>query len=121
MVVVFREWPARRVLHFPSSAPAESCPRVGHSCPIVATRSWAGVLLLGLAGLAATAVLAIYVMIGRDLARTIDVPGEAVVAGPDLSRLAQEYTTIDLERAIRHGVRPDGTSVIRFKQQFGSR
>lgn len=39
--------------------------------------------------------------------------GSRVVA-PDLGLIAQRYTTVELERAIRHGIRPDGTSVIRF-------
>ncbi len=39
--------------------------------------------------------------------------GTRVVA-PDLARVAARYSTTDLERAIRHGVRPDGSSVIRF-------
>jgi cytochrome c553 len=39
--------------------------------------------------------------------------GTRVVA-PDLARVAARYSTTDLERVIRHGVRPDGTSVIRF-------
>lgn len=32
---------------------------------------------------------------------------------PDLARIAATYSTVELERAIRHGVKPDGTSVIR--------
>lgn len=39
--------------------------------------------------------------------------GSRIVA-PDLGRIAQQYTVVELERAIRHGVRPDGTSVIRL-------
>lgn len=31
---------------------------------------------------------------------------------PDLGRLAREWSTVDLERAIRHGVRPDGRSTL---------
>lgn len=39
--------------------------------------------------------------------------GSRIVA-PDIARIAQQYTVVELERAIRHGVRPDGTSVIRL-------
>jgi cytochrome c553 len=38
--------------------------------------------------------------------------GTRVVA-PDLARIAARYSTVELERAIRHGVKPDGTSVLR--------
>ena len=39
--------------------------------------------------------------------------GTRVVA-PDLGRIANRYGAAELERAIRHGVRPDGTSVVRI-------
>ena len=39
--------------------------------------------------------------------------GTRVVA-PDLARYAARYSTIDLERAIRHGVKPDQSSVLRI-------
>lgn len=34
------------------------------------------------------------------------------VVAPDLGRLAEEWSTVELERAIRHGVRPDGRSTL---------
>ena len=39
--------------------------------------------------------------------------GTRVVA-PDLGSMARRYAVDDLERVIRHGVRPDGTSVLRL-------
>ncbi len=39
--------------------------------------------------------------------------GTRVVA-PDLGEIAARYSTRDFERATRHGVRPDGTSVLRI-------
>lgn len=41
-----------------------------------------------------------------------EVPDGTVIVAPDLGRVAQEYSVGELERLIRHGVRPDGTSVI---------
>lgn len=38
----------------------------------------------------------------------------AAGAIPDLTRLAREYDDVALERAIRHGIKPDGRSVVRF-------
>jgi mono/diheme cytochrome c family protein len=118
---------------------------------------WIGIALLGIAGIAAAGVLAIYVAMGSDLSRTHDHPGDEIpeftdaasieegqrlaqlrgcsggchgrstegqimfeffdgsrVVAPDLGKIAQRYTTTDFERAIRHGIRPDGTSVIRL-------
>lgn len=118
---------------------------------------WFGIGLLGIAGLAASVVLGIYVAMGRDLGKSFAVSGEEVfvptdaasieegrrlaqlrgctvgchglasggavmvelfdgsrVVAPDLGRIAADYSTVELERAIRHGVRPDGTSVIRI-------
>lgn len=118
---------------------------------------WIGLALLSITGIAAAGVLVIYVVMGRDLARSHDHPGDEVpeftdavsieegqrlaqlrgcsggchgrstegqvmlelfdgsrVVAPDLGMIAQRYTTIELERAIRHGIRSDGTSVIRF-------
>jgi cytochrome c553 len=50
---------------------------------------------------------------GAQLEGTImfDEPNIARVAAPNLTQLAQEYSDADFERAIRHGVRPDGKSV----------
>jgi cytochrome c553 len=121
------------------------------------TLKWTGLVLLGLAGLAAMAVLGIYIAMGRDLATKYEIAGEEFavpsdaasiqegqrlaqlrgcsggchgqttegwtlvelfdgtrVVAPDLARFAARYSTAELERAIRHGVRPDGTSAIRF-------
>lgn len=120
------------------------------------TLKWTGFVLLGLAALAATGVLGIYIVMGRDLATRYEIAGEELavpsdaasieegqrlaqlrgcsggchgrttegrtlielfdgtrVVAPDLARVAARYSTAELERAIRHGVRPDGTSVIR--------
>lgn len=44
----------------------------------------------------------------------LDEPFLAKGAVPDLTRLAHEYDVMDLERVIRHGVKPDGRSVVRF-------
>lgn len=117
---------------------------------------WLGLALLGIASLAVAAVLLIYVIMGRDLARTYAVEGDSVAVpmeaaaieegqrqaqlrgcsggchgrategsvfvelfdgtrmiAPDLARAAARYSTVELERVIRHGVKPDGTSVIR--------
>lgn len=41
-----------------------------------------------------------------------EVPDGSRIVAPDLGRIAQDYTVAELERAIRHGIRPDGTSVI---------
>jgi cytochrome c553 len=40
-----------------------------------------------------------------------ELPDGTRVVAPDLHRIAAEYSDAELERAIRHGVRPDGTSV----------
>lgn len=48
---------------------------------------------------------------GRAMIELFD--GTRIVA-PDLGKIAASYSTIDLERAIRHGVKPDGTSVLRI-------
>ncbi len=42
----------------------------------------------------------------------IDAPFIARVVVPSLSHLAREYTTAEFERAVRHGVKGDGTSVL---------
>ena len=42
----------------------------------------------------------------------LEAPDGTVVVAPDLGRIVQDYSVEDLERLIRHGVRPDGTSVI---------
>jgi cytochrome c553 len=119
------------------------------------TFKWIGLTLLGIAGLAAIAVIVVYILVSLDLARSFDIAGEDVVVpsdaasidegqrlaqlrgcsggchgkgtagevmielfdgtrvvAPDLGKLAARYSTRDLERAIRHGVKPDGTSVI---------
>ena len=116
---------------------------------------WSLRLVAGLLGLAALAVLAIYVIIRLDLSQTyeievtsIDVPADALsiaegerlarlrgcnggchgdsvngeifidlfdgthIAAPDLARIAQDYSNAELQGAIRHGVRPDGTSLL---------
>ena len=41
-----------------------------------------------------------------------EIPDGTRVVAPDLGRLAQTYSVADFERAIRHGVSQDGTSVI---------
>ena len=43
-----------------------------------------------------------------------EVPDGTAVVAPDLGRIVREYSNEELERVIRHGVRPDGTSVIRI-------
>ncbi|NEZ02971.1 cytochrome c [Wenzhouxiangella sp. XN201] len=121
------------------------------------TFKWIGLTLLGIVGLAAIAVILVYILMGRDLARSYDITGEDIavpsdaasieegqrlaqlrgcsggchgrtttggvmielfdgtrVVAPDLGELAARYSTKDLERAIRHGVKPDGTSVLRI-------
>lgn len=40
------------------------------------------------------------------------LPDGTRVVAPDLGRIAIEYSTAELARVIRHGVRPDGTSVV---------
>jgi len=44
----------------------------------------------------------------------IDEPYFAVGAIPDLTRRVREYDDVQLERVIRHGVKPNGRSVIEF-------
>lgn len=121
------------------------------------TLKWIGLGLLGIAGLVVIAVILVYIIMGRDLARTYDIEGETVavpsdaasieegqrlaqlrgcsggchgrttnggvmmelfdgtrVVAPDLADIAARYSTTELERAIRHGVKPDGTSVLRI-------
>ena len=115
---------------------------------------WFGISIGGIAGIAALIVAIVYVMIGRDLSQTFDVPltditvfgdrdgmaeGErlartrgcfgchgdnasgriffefpdgTILIAPDVAMLAQQYSDAELERVIRHGVRPDGTSVL---------
>lgn len=41
-----------------------------------------------------------------------DAPDGSVVVAPDLARTVQDYSNEELERLIRHGIRPNGTSVI---------
>lgn len=41
-----------------------------------------------------------------------DVPDGTRIVAPDLGRIAQTYSIPELENGIRHGIRPDGTSVI---------
>lgn len=41
-----------------------------------------------------------------------ELPGGSKVAAPNIVRVAQEYPVEDFERIVRHGVRPDGTSVL---------
>jgi cytochrome c553 len=45
---------------------------------------------------------------GRVLA---ELPEGSRLAAPNLTRIVPEYSDAELERAIRHGVRPDGTSL----------
>jgi len=40
------------------------------------------------------------------------VPDGTVLTSPDLAAAANKYSAAELERTIRHGVRPDGTSVL---------
>ena len=42
----------------------------------------------------------------------IELPDGTAVVAPDLAHAAQKYSNKELERLIRHGTRPDGTSVI---------
>ena len=41
-----------------------------------------------------------------------DLPDGTRVVVPDLGRTAQDFSVQELEQAIRHGIRPDGTSVM---------
>ena len=41
------------------------------------------------------------------------LPGGTQIVAPNIVRAAQNYSIEDFERVVRHGVRPDGTSVIR--------
>jgi cytochrome c553 len=41
-----------------------------------------------------------------------EVPDGTVLVSPDLAAAANKYSAAELERIIRHGVRPDGTSVL---------
>jgi len=41
-----------------------------------------------------------------------EVPDGTKLVAPDLALAAQKYSAAELERIIRHGVRPDGTSVV---------
>lgn len=41
-----------------------------------------------------------------------ELPGGSQVVAPNVVRAAQNYPIEDLERLVRHGVRPDGTSVM---------
>lgn len=121
------------------------------------TVKWIGLTLLGIVGLAIIAVFAVYIIMGRELARSHDIAGEDIavpsdaasieegqrlaqlrgcsggchgkaanggvmfelfdgtrVVAPDLGEIARRYSTSDFERVTRHGVRPDGTSVLRI-------
>ncbi len=40
------------------------------------------------------------------------LPAGSQVVAPNIARIAQEYTTEEFERVVRHGIRPDGTSVL---------
>ena len=46
--------------------------------------------------------------------QVIDEPLLAVGAIPDLTRLVRQYDDAQLELVIRHGIKPDGRSVIEF-------
>jgi len=41
-----------------------------------------------------------------------EVPDGTTLVAPDLAMAAQTYSAAELERVIRHGIRPDGTSVL---------
>lgn len=41
-----------------------------------------------------------------------EIPDGTTLVAPDLAMTAQQYSTAELERVIRHGIRPDGTSVL---------
>lgn len=41
-----------------------------------------------------------------------ELPDGSVLVSPDLAAAAKKYSAAELERIIRHGVRPDGTSVL---------
>ena len=40
-----------------------------------------------------------------------DEPGIARIVAPNIARLARQYSTVEFERVVRHGVRPDGMGV----------
>ncbi len=42
-----------------------------------------------------------------------ELPGGTQIVAPNIVRAAQVYSIEDFERVVRHGIRPDGTSVIR--------
>lgn len=42
----------------------------------------------------------------------VEIPDGTRLVAPDLSRAVRKYSIEELERVIRHGIRPDGTSVI---------
>ena len=42
----------------------------------------------------------------------MEMPDGTKIVAPDLGRSAQRYSAMELERIIRHGIRPDGTSVL---------
>ena len=42
----------------------------------------------------------------------MEMPDGTQIVAPDLGLAAQKYSTRELERIIRHGIRPDGTSVL---------
>lgn len=82
---------------------------------------WLLIGLGGIVGIALLSVAVIYVLMGSDLRRTFDVAGTAITVPDDiasiaegerLARAARSYSNEDLDRLIRHGVKPDGTSVI---------
>lgn len=52
---------------------------------------------------------------GRDSEGSVffEFPDGSELIAPDLGRVAAKYSDGELERAIRHGVRPDGSSVLR--------
>lgn len=115
---------------------------------------WIGIVIGGIAGLAALGLAVIYFLIGSDLSRTFDIAvgdvsiptdqasldeGERLArirgcfgchgddltgqvffeffdgtsfAAPDLIAAARKYSVAELDRVIRHGIRPDSTSVL---------
>jgi len=51
---------------------------------------------------------------GEDLTGQVffEVPDGTTIVAPDLAMAAKTYSAAELERVIRHGIRPDGTSVL---------
>lgn len=57
---------------------------------------------------------------GNGVAGTVfwDEPGVARIVAPDLTQAAARYSDVELEAIIRHGLRPDGRSVIAMPSEM---